>query len=136
MKLPLFNDSPFRLPGAGNAKRYNTTKSLIRGNPTMANRMQYKHLKSKLGSNYRQLFVNGRIRAEILYRETTGLEPLTPEEVAREYGLPMEAVLEAIDYCRHNQELLDQERARESARIKSAGRDKWPYAPRQAKPQA
>jgi len=98
--------------------------------------MEYKYLKSKPGSNYRQLFVNGRIRAEILYRETTGLDPLTPEEVAREYGLPLEAVLEAIDYCRHNQELLDQERARESARIKSAGRDKWPYAPRQAKPQA
>ena len=102
----------------------------------MAERMEYKYLKSKPGSNYRQLFINGRIRAEILYRETTGLEPLTPEEVAREYGLPVEAVLEAIDYCRHNRELLDQERARESARIKSAGRDKWPYAPRQAKPQA
>ncbi len=102
----------------------------------MAKRLQYKHLKSKPGSSYRQLFVNGRIRAEILYRETIGLEPLTPEEVAGEYGLPVEAVLEAIDYCRHNQELLDQERARESARIKSAGRDKWPYAPLQAKPQA
>ena len=38
----------------------------------------------KPGSNYRQLFVNGRIRAEILYRETVGQEPLTPEEVARE----------------------------------------------------
>ena len=97
---------------------------------------EYKYLKSKPGSNYRQLFVNGRIRAEILYRETVGLEPLAPEEVAREYSLPVEAVLEAIDYCQHNQELLDQERARESARIKSAGRDQWPYAPRQAKPQA
>ena len=98
----------------------------------MAERMEYKYLKSKPGSNYRQLFVNGRIRAEILYRETVGSEPLTPEEVAREYGLPVEAVLEAIDYCRRNQELLDQEGARESARIKSAGRDRWPYAPRQA----
>ena len=102
----------------------------------MPERMEYKYLKSKPGSNYRQLFVNGRIRAEILYRETVGQEPLTPEEVAGEYGLPVEAILEAIDYCRHNQELLDQERERESARIKSAGRDRWPYAPRQAKPQA
>jgi hypothetical protein len=97
----------------------------------MAERTNYRYLKPKPGSNYRQLFVNGRIRAEILYRETVGLEPLTPEEVAREYGLPVDAVLEAIDYCRHNPELLDSERAREAVRIKAAGRDKWPYSPRE-----
>lgn len=96
----------------------------------MAERTEYKYLKPKPGSNYRQLFVNGRIKAEILYRETIGREPLTPEAVAREYGLPVEAVLEAIDYCLHNQKLLDEERAREAARIKAAGRDQWPYAPR------
>ncbi len=96
---------------------------------------EYKYLKPKPGSNYRQLFVNGRIRAENLYRQTAGLEPLTPEEVAREYGLPIEAVVEAIDYCRHHQELLNEERARETARIKSAGRDKWPYCPQDAGPQ-
>ena len=53
----------------------------------MAERVDYKHLKPKPGSNYRQLFVNGRIKAEIIYRETVGLEPLTPEAVAAEYGL-------------------------------------------------
>jgi hypothetical protein len=100
----------------------------------MLERVEYKYLKSKPGSNYRQLFVNGRIRAEILYRETVGLEPLTPEEVAREYNLPVEAVVEAIEYCRRNQELLNEERARETARIRSAGRDKWPYCPQDAGP--
>src|SRR5437763_1700821 len=94
--------------------------------------VEYKYLKAKPGSNYRQLFVNGRIRAEILYRETVGLEPLTPAEVAREYGLPVEAVVEAIDYCVRNRDLLDAERAREATRIKAAGRDQWPYAPRDA----
>ena len=94
----------------------------------------YNYLKPKPGSNYRQLFVNGRIRAEILYRETIGGEPLTPDEVAREYGLPVEAVLEAIDYCLRNQDLLDADRAREVARIKAAGRDQWPYAPRDSRP--
>jgi hypothetical protein len=89
---------------------------------------EYKHLKPKRGSRYRQLFV-GRIRAEVLYRETVGKEPLTPAEVAREYGVPEEAVREAIDYCVKNKDLLDAERAREDAHIKSAGRDKWPYAP-------
>ena len=93
----------------------------------------YKYLGPKPGSNYKQLFF-GRIRAEVLYRETVGSEPLTPEEVAREYNIPLGAVLEAIDYCRKNQSLLDAERARESERIKTAGRDKWPYAPRDFKP--
>jgi hypothetical protein len=102
----------------------------------MEQHVEYQYLRSKPGSNYRQLFVNGRIRAEILYRETVGPEPLTPEEVAREYAVPVEAVLEAIDYCLRNRELLDAERAREEARIKAAGRDKWPYAPRDSQPEA
>jgi hypothetical protein len=92
---------------------------------------EYKHLKPKRGSRYQQLFC-GRIRAEVLYRETVGPEPLTPDEVAREYNVPLGAVLEAIEYCTKNKELLDAERAREDAAIKSAGRDKWPYAPKPA----
>ena len=100
----------------------------------MVEQPEYKYLRPKPGSNYRQLFVNGRIRAEILYRETIGLESLRPEQVAQEYRLPVEAVLEAIDYCVRNQELLDAERARETARLKAAGRDKWPYAPQNLKP--
>jgi hypothetical protein len=102
----------------------------------MAERTEYQFLKPKPGSNYRQLFVQGRIRAEILYRETVGPETRTPEEVASEYGLPVEAVVEAIDYCRRSdtQQLLDAERARESARIMAAGHDRWPYAPRDSSP--
>ena len=72
----------------------------------------------------------GRIRAEVLYRETVGLEPLTPEQVADEYNLPVEAVHEAIDYCIKNQQLLDEERAREEERIRASGHGRWPYAPR------
>jgi hypothetical protein len=95
----------------------------------MESTTEYKHLKPKRGSRYKQLFF-GRIRAEVLYRETVGREPLTPAEVAREYNVPLEAVLEAIDYCTKNKDLLDAERAREEAAIKAAGRDKWPYAPK------
>jgi len=102
----------------------------------MTERVEYRYLKPKPGSNYRQLFVNGRIRAEVLYRETIGLEPLTPDEVAREYGLPVEAIAEAIDYCVRHPELLDAERARETARIQAAGRDRWPYAPHDPGPSA
>jgi len=89
----------------------------------------YKHLQPKRGSRYQQLAVDGRIRAEILYRETLGPEPLTPEQVAKEYNLPLEAVVEAIHYCEHNRELLDAERAREQATITARGFDHWPHAP-------
>jgi hypothetical protein len=118
---------------AGLPWRYNNQKLFVEGDG-MAERVAYKYLKPKPGSNYRQLFVNGRIRAEILYRETVGVEPLTPDEVAGEYGLPVEAVVEALDYCVRNQDLLDAERAREAARIKAAAREQWPYAPRDFRP--
>jgi hypothetical protein len=102
----------------------------------MSESASYHYLKPKPGSNYQQLFVNGRIRAEVLYRETVGPEPLTPEEVAAEYGLPLGAVAEAIDYCVKNADVLDRDRAREEARIREAGRDKWPYRPRESDPAA
>ena len=95
----------------------------------------YRHLRPKPGSNYKQLFV-GRIRAEVLYRETVGPEPLSPEEVAKEYNVPVDAVLEAIDYCTKNEVLLAAERAQEWERIRATGHDRWPYAPENFKPEA
>jgi hypothetical protein len=94
----------------------------------MAANDEYRYLRPKRGSRYRQLFF-GRIRAEVLYRETVGTEPLTAEEVATEYNVPVEAVLEAIDYCAKYKDLLDAERAREEDEIRTAGRDQWPYVP-------
>jgi hypothetical protein len=102
----------------------------------MADTIQYKYLRPKRPSNYQQLYVDGRIRAEVIYRETVGAEPLTPEEVAREYNIPVEAVHEAIDYCIRNKELLDAERAKDAASIKARGLDKWPHAPKDYKPDA
>ena len=99
----------------------------------MLEEQNYRYLRAKQGgSNYRQLFVNGRIRAEVLYRETIGQEPLTPADVAREYNLPLEAVLEAIDYCQKSKALLNEERNREEEWIRANGRDKWPYAPHES----
>jgi uncharacterized protein (DUF433 family) len=80
----------------------------------------YLHLEPRPCSNYRQLFIKGRrIRVEVLYRETVGLEPRTPEEVARDFDVPLEAVLEAIHYCEHNEDLLRQDRQRERERDKA-----------------
>ncbi|MCE9531810.1 MAG: hypothetical protein K8T89_11905 [Planctomycetes bacterium] len=89
---------------------------------------QYRFLHPKRGSRYQQLFF-GRIRAEVLYRETVGLEPLSVEQVALEYNVPVEAVLEAVEYCLKNQDLLDVERAREAACIHSDHRDSQSLQP-------
>jgi uncharacterized protein (DUF433 family) len=96
----------------------------------MATQVQYQYLEPCPRSNYRQLWVKGRhLRAEVLYRFTVGAEPRTPEEVAQDYDLPVEAVYEAIDYAVRNQTLLEAERAREESRMKQWGLDRPPFVP-------
>jgi uncharacterized protein (DUF433 family) len=55
-------------------------------------------------SAYKQLFIKGtRIRARVLYGlYMSAEEPMTDEEIAGEYGLPLAAVKEAIAYCQTN----------------------------------
>jgi uncharacterized protein (DUF433 family) len=90
----------------------------------------YLHLERRPGSNYKQLFIKGRrIRAEVIYRQTIGLEPRTPQEVADDYELSLEAVQEAIDYCIHNPEVLQEDRDREWASIQEYERLHPPVLP-------
>ena len=57
----------------------------------------WKHLAPNSMSAYKQLFLKGRrIRARDLYGLfMSAEEPMTPEEIAADYGLPLEAVREA-----------------------------------------
>jgi hypothetical protein len=48
-------------------------------------------------------------------------DPRTAEEFAREYQVPLEAVLEALDYVARNRALTRQERDREAARLRARG---------------
>ena len=61
----------------------------------------WKHLAPNPKSKYKQLFLRGtRIRARDLYGHfMSAEEPMTPEEFAADYGLPLDAVKEAIAYC-------------------------------------
>ena len=69
-------------------------------------------------SSYRQLRVKGRrIFARTLYGLTVGEEGrLTPEEVAADYGLPLQAVQEAIAYCESNPPEIAEDWAMDEAR--------------------
>jgi uncharacterized protein (DUF433 family) len=91
---------------------------------------RYKHLGPRPGSNYKQLFIKDRrIRAEVLYRQTIGPDPRTPNDVAADYNLPLEAVLEAIDYCTHNALVLQEDRDRECKKIQQYERLHPPVLP-------
>ena len=60
---------------------------------------QYQHLEPRPGSNYRQLWLKGRrIRAAVVDEVIHGPDPRSPEEFARDYQVPLQAVLEALDY--------------------------------------
>jgi uncharacterized protein (DUF433 family) len=77
----------------------------------MIEQTTYTYLAPREGSRYEQYFFKGRnLRAETLYRATIGSEPMTPDEVAEDYDVPVAAVLEAIQYSVHNAALLRRER--------------------------
>ncbi len=83
---------------------------------------QYQHLEPRPGSNYRTLFLKGRrIRAAVVDGVINGPEPRSAEEYAREYQVPLEAVLEALDYVAANRPLIEQERDHEAARLRARG---------------
>jgi uncharacterized protein (DUF433 family) len=96
----------------------------------------YKYLVRKPKSSYEQLFVKDRwVAARTLYgRFVSDEEPMTVEEIAADYDLPIEAVLEAIAYCQSNPPELARDYAREEARVKASGRDKPDYYKRQLPP--
>lgn len=82
----------------------------------------YEHLETRPGSNYRQLFLKGRrIRAAVVDEAVYGPDPCTPEEFARDYQVPLAAVLEALDYAAHNKDLIRLGRDREAADIRARG---------------
>lgn len=88
---------------------------------------QYQHLEPRPGSSYRQLFLKGhRIRAAVVYEAVHGPDPYTPEEFAREYRVPLEAVREALDYVANNMPLIETERDREAADVRARGLDRPP----------
>jgi hypothetical protein len=64
---------------------------------------KWKYLAPRPKSSYQQLYVSGtRISARTLYGWYAGPEAATPEFIAEQFGLPVEAVLESIAYCESN----------------------------------
>lgn len=83
----------------------------------------YQYLTRKPGSNYKQLYVKDRwISARTLYGKYVNEEsPMTVEEIAEDYNLPVEVVREAIAYCESNPPEIAQDFAREEALMEATG---------------
>ena len=81
------------------------------------NSKAYNYLVRKPKSVYKQLFIKERwISARTLYGMYAREEsPMTPEEIAADYDLPLEAVQEAIAYCESNPPELSEDWQKEEA---------------------
>jgi uncharacterized protein (DUF433 family) len=85
---------------------------------------QYQYLAPNPKSFYRQLFIKGtRIRADVIYGQYVSEEEpkMSPEDIATEYNLPVEAVREAIAYCASDPPEIAQDDAREKALMDATG---------------
>lgn len=83
----------------------------------------YQYLEARPKSLYRQLFIKGtRIQAELIYRaHINAEEPRTADELAADYGLPLAAVVEAIEYGKSNPTEVAADIAREEAIMAASG---------------
>jgi uncharacterized protein (DUF433 family) len=90
---------------------------------------QWTYLEPNPKSAYKQLFVKGtRIRARILYGEAMSeQEPQTAEQIAANYGLSVEAVKEAIAYCKSSPPEIEDDFQREEALMEATGMNEPDY---------
>jgi hypothetical protein len=82
---------------------------------------KWKYLVRKPKSNYQQLFIKDRwVAARTLFGQTVGEDSRTPGQLAADYRLPLEAVLEAIAYCEANPPEIREDWQREQSAIDAA----------------
>lgn len=84
---------------------------------------QWKYLERDPKSSYRQLSIKGRrVRARTLYGlYVNAEEPHTIEQIADEYKLPIEAVAEAIAYCKSDPPEIELDWQRTQAIMQASG---------------
>lgn len=82
---------------------------------------EWKYLTRKPNSLYKQLFVKDRwVAARTLYGQTMGEDARSAAQVAADYGLPVEVVLEAIAYCESSPPEIRDDWEREETSMQTA----------------
>ena len=91
--------------------------------------VKFQYLAPKPGSSYKQLFIKGRrISARTLYGDFMRTEdPVTVEQIAADYQLPVEAVREAIEWCQSDPPELRRDIARDEAIMEATGMNDVAY---------
>ncbi len=90
----------------------------------MSTSTTWKYLVRKPKSVYKQLFIKDRwVAARTLYGQTLGEDAHTPEEVAADFNLPLDAVQEAIAYCKSDPPEIREDWQREQRLIHAIGMD-------------
>jgi hypothetical protein len=88
----------------------------------------YRYLARKPNSLYRQLFVKNRwVAARTLYGQSVGEDARTPEQIAADFDLPLEAVLEAILYCKSDPPEIREDWEHEEALMDATGMNEPDY---------
>ncbi len=89
----------------------------------------WQHLARDPLSSYKQLSIKGRrIKARTLYGRFMSAEaPMTPEEIAADYNLPLEAVREAIAYCQSDPPEIREDFEREERIMEATGMNDADY---------
>ena len=84
---------------------------------------EWKYLERDPKSSFRQLSIKGRrIRARTLFGlYMSAEEPQTIEQIAQQYNLPIEAVAEAIAYCKSDPPEIAQDWLRTQAIMEASG---------------
>jgi hypothetical protein len=82
----------------------------------------YKYLVRKPKSLYKQLFIKDRwVAARTIYGQSVGEDARTPEQLAEDFNVPLEAVLESIAYCQSNPPEIREDWEREEALMEASG---------------
>lgn len=90
----------------------------------------WKYLGRKPKSGYKHLFIHdqGRwVSARTVYGQAVGDGARTPEQLAEDYKLPLEAVKEAIAYCVSDPPEIREDWQREEALMEAAGMNEPDY---------
>lgn len=79
----------------------------------------YQYLVARPHPWKKQLFIKGRNMSVKNLVYTLKKERMTPEEIAKDFDLPVDAVLEALHYYEHNKALIELETLEEKRRLES-----------------
>jgi hypothetical protein len=79
----------------------------------MESTTRWQYLEARAHPWKRQLFLkNRKLLASIVYREMLDCQ-LTPDEAARRWDLPLDALREVVTYCQENQDLIAEEQGKD-----------------------